>query len=71
MDGMKCTIREFLDIAATIAGERKFDRLMTHVLKQTLPATGSRAGAIYLVDDDGISSRRRHKLSRATEPNCL
>jgi len=53
MDTMKRTIRRFLDIAATIAGERRFDRLLARVLSELLPATQSRAGAIYLVDEQG------------------
>src|SRR5206468_2203264 len=53
MDAMKGTIRRFLDIAATIAGERKFERLLARVLAEILPATDSRAGVIYLVGDDG------------------
>jgi HD-GYP domain-containing protein (c-di-GMP phosphodiesterase class II) len=51
MDAMKITIRKFLDIAATISAEHNFQRLLERVLTETISATGSSAGAIYLLDD--------------------
>lgn len=52
MDGMKITIRQFLNIAATISAEHNFGRLLDRVLTETISVAGSRAGAIYLFDDD-------------------
>jgi len=52
MDAMRKTIREFLDIGATISAERNFDRLQERVLIETIAATDSSAGVIYLFDDD-------------------
>ena len=52
MAAMRVTIRNFLDIAATISAEHDFQRLLEHVLKETIAAAGSAAGAIYLCDDD-------------------
>jgi HD-GYP domain-containing protein (c-di-GMP phosphodiesterase class II) len=69
MDTMKRTIRRFLDIAATIAGERKFDRLLARVLAEVLPATQSRAGAIYLVDDRGVLKRAATQTLGARAPD--
>jgi len=53
MDAMKVTIRNFLDIGGTISAERNFQRLLERVLEETVAATGSTAGMIYLLDDDG------------------
>src|SRR5204863_2729727 len=53
MDAMKVTIRNFLDIAATISAEHNFQRLLEHVLAETIAAAASAAGAIYLSDDEG------------------
>jgi HD-GYP domain-containing protein (c-di-GMP phosphodiesterase class II) len=52
MDVMKITIRQFLNIAATISAEHNFRRLLERVLTETISVTGSSAGAIYLFDDD-------------------
>jgi HD-GYP domain-containing protein (c-di-GMP phosphodiesterase class II) len=68
MDAMKRTIRQFLDIAATIAGERKFDRLLGRVLAEVLPATASRAAAIYLADDNGVL---KQAAARATHDRAV
>ena len=58
MAAMRVTIRTFLDIAATISAEHDFQRLPDHVLKETIAAAGSAAGAIYLRDED-LSKRSR------------
>jgi len=52
MDAMKVTIRQFLNIAATISAEHNFSRLLERVLTETLSVAGSSAGAIYLFDED-------------------
>ncbi len=52
MDAMKVTIREFLNIAATISAEHNFARLLPRVLTELIAAADSSAGAIYLVDND-------------------
>ena len=53
MDAMKITIRNFLDIGATISAEHNYQRLLERVLEETIAAVGSAAGAIYLSDDNG------------------
>jgi HD-GYP domain-containing protein (c-di-GMP phosphodiesterase class II) len=52
MGAMKITIRQFLNIAATISAERNFRHLLERVLTETISVAGSSAGAIYLFDDD-------------------
>ena len=52
MDAMKVTIRQFLNIAATISAEHNFGRLLERVLTETIAVAGSSAGAIYLFDHD-------------------
>jgi HD-GYP domain-containing protein (c-di-GMP phosphodiesterase class II) len=52
MDAMKTTIRNFLDIAATISAERNPQRLLDRLLDETIAAARSTAGAIYLLDAD-------------------
>src|SRR5436190_4295285 len=71
MDAMKVTIRNFLDIAATISAEHNFQRLLGKVLAETIAATGSAAGAIYLSDDDGSTLKSvavRTRSGVAAEP---
>jgi HD-GYP domain-containing protein (c-di-GMP phosphodiesterase class II) len=74
MDAMKVTIRNFLDIAATISAEHNFQRLLERVLGETIAAVGSAAGAIYLSDDDkrtlkSVAARTRSGLA-ASLPNA-
>ncbi|HEY7944685.1 MAG TPA: HD domain-containing phosphohydrolase [Casimicrobiaceae bacterium] len=52
MGAMKVTIREFLNIAATISAEHDFGRLLDRVLTEMISAADSSAGAIYLFDAD-------------------
>jgi HD-GYP domain-containing protein (c-di-GMP phosphodiesterase class II) len=52
VEAMRVTIRNFLDIAATISAERSFQRLLDRILGETIDAAGSAAGAIYLFDDE-------------------
>lgn len=54
MDGMKRTIRRFLDISEAVAGENNFDRLLPRLLSETLSAAGAEAGILYLADPGGL-----------------
>ena len=51
MDGMKRTIRRFLDVTHAIADERDFDRLLPKLLSETMAAAGAEAGVLYLADN--------------------
>jgi len=53
MDGMKRTIRRFLDMSAAVAAEPDLDRLMPRLLEETITAAGADGGALYLASDDG------------------
>jgi HD-GYP domain-containing protein (c-di-GMP phosphodiesterase class II) len=55
MDGMKRTIRRFLDISEVVAGENNFDRLLPKLLTETLSAAGAEAGILYLADHDELT----------------
>ena len=74
MDAMKSTIRKFLDIAATISAEKNFRRLLEHVLTETISATGSSAGAIYLFDTDEralkVAATRDRSGGEASSPTA-
>lgn len=50
MDGMKLTIRRFLDINEAMAREENFDRLLPMLLQETLLAAKAEAGILYLFD---------------------
>lgn len=52
MDTLKTTIANFIDIGSALSGERDFDRLLAHLLYETLTISGARAGLIYLLQDD-------------------
>ena len=52
MDQMKEAIRRFLDISQTVAAENNFDRLLPHLLQETLSAADAAAGVLYLCEDD-------------------
>ncbi|MBK7424186.1 MAG: GAF domain-containing protein [Propionivibrio sp.] len=54
MDGMKRTIRRFLDISQAVAAEENFDRLLPMLLSETLSAADADAGVLYLVDGDQL-----------------
>ena len=54
MDGMKRTIRRFLDISTAVAGEQNFDLLMPMLLRETLSAAEADFGILYLADNDGL-----------------
>ena len=53
MDGMKGTIRRFLDISHEVAAEQNFDRLLPRLLGDTLSAAGARSGVLYLAEAEG------------------
>ncbi|WP_300453074.1 HD domain-containing phosphohydrolase [Accumulibacter sp.] len=50
MDGMKRTIRRFLDISHAVAAEQSFDRLLPRLLADTLSAADADAGILYLAE---------------------
>ncbi len=54
MAGMKRTIRRFLDISATVAGESDFARLLPSLLTETISAAEAEAGILYLADGDSL-----------------
>jgi HD-GYP domain-containing protein (c-di-GMP phosphodiesterase class II) len=51
---MKATIQRFLDICASLAGERRFDRLLDRILTETVRLASARGGFVYLSGPDGI-----------------
>jgi HD-GYP domain-containing protein (c-di-GMP phosphodiesterase class II) len=52
---MKGAIRHFLHIAASMAQEPDFERLLPKVVDETVAVVGARAGALYLTrDDEGL-----------------
>ncbi|MCL2345158.1 MAG: hypothetical protein FWC58_04835 [Desulfobulbus sp.] len=55
MAGMKRTIRRFLDISATVAGESDFTRLLPSLLSETISAAEAEAGILYLADGDNLT----------------
>ncbi len=54
MDGMKRTIRRFLDLSEAVAAEEDFDRLLAMLLTETLTAADAEAGVLYLFDNDKL-----------------
>jgi HD-GYP domain-containing protein (c-di-GMP phosphodiesterase class II) len=54
MDGMKETIRRFLEINAAVAGERNFGRLLPMLLRETLSSAEADFGVLYLADGDAL-----------------
>jgi response regulator RpfG family c-di-GMP phosphodiesterase/HAMP domain-containing protein len=51
---MKRTISRFLDLSMAVAAENDFDRLLPHLLGETIAAAGARAGVLYLLEDDRL-----------------
>jgi len=51
MDGMKRTIRRFVDISQAVAAEQDFDRLLPHLLSDALTTAGANAGILYLAEE--------------------
>jgi HD-GYP domain-containing protein (c-di-GMP phosphodiesterase class II) len=54
MDGMKRTIRRFIEISMAVAAENDFDRLLPRLLTETLSAAEADAGLLFLSDDDKL-----------------
>lgn len=54
MDGMKRTIRRFLDITQAVAAEPNLDRLLPMLLTETIAEAGAVAGILYLINDDAL-----------------
>ena len=52
MDGMKRTIRRFLDISTAVAAEDDFERLLRRLLDESIATTRARGGAIWLPGQD-------------------
>lgn len=50
MDGMKTTIRKFIDITHAVAAETDFENLLPMLLNETIVAGGAQSGALYLID---------------------
>jgi HD-GYP domain-containing protein (c-di-GMP phosphodiesterase class II) len=71
MEAMRVTIRNFLDIAATISAERNFQRLLDRILGETIDAAGSAAGAIYLFDEERRALRRAAVVAVSGAPSSL
>ncbi|MFZ4536304.1 HD domain-containing phosphohydrolase [Propionivibrio sp.] len=54
MDSMKHTISRFLDISLAVAAENNFERLLPHLLSETISAADADAGVLYLTDEDKL-----------------
>jgi HD-GYP domain-containing protein (c-di-GMP phosphodiesterase class II) len=54
MDGMKRTIRRFMEISMAVAAENNFDRLLPRLLTETLSAADAGAGLLFLRDEDRL-----------------
>src|SRR3990167_199828 len=52
MARMKETISSFLDIAASLSAETRFDTLLKRVLEETVAISAAHGGLIYLIDAD-------------------
>jgi HD-GYP domain-containing protein (c-di-GMP phosphodiesterase class II) len=52
MTQMKETISSFLEIAASLSAERRFDTLLERLLKETVAIGEAHGGLIYLIDAD-------------------
>ena len=52
MTRMKETISSFLDIAASLSAETRFDTLLKRVLEETVAISAAHGGLIYLIDAD-------------------
>jgi HD-GYP domain-containing protein (c-di-GMP phosphodiesterase class II) len=55
MTAMRSTIRQFLETSATLAAERRLDRLLERVVADTTNVTGAQRGRLYLLSDDGAA----------------
>ena len=68
MDGMKDAIRRFLDISMAVAAEQNFDRLLPHLLQETLSAADASAGVLYLNDDETLRPAAALRADGSTLP---
>ncbi len=76
MDGMKRTIRRFLEISQAVAGEPDFGLLLPMLLRETLSAAEADFGILYLADNDrlipvAIVSRDGEKAAASLRPVSL
>ena len=55
MDGMRRTIRRFLELNTAVAGEPDFDSLLPRLLGETLSATRAQGGVLYLASDGRLA----------------
>lgn len=55
MDGMRLTIRRFLELNTVVAGEPDFDSLLPRLLGETLSATRAQGGVLYLAADGHLA----------------
>lgn len=55
MDGMRQTIRRFLELNTAVAGEPDFDSLLPRLLGETLSATRAQGGVLYLATDGHLT----------------
>lgn len=70
--GMKRTIRQFLELSDTIAGESDFDRLLPRLLEETIAAAHASSGVLYLGEPGQLSPIAGRGLDgRALSPEEL
>jgi HD-GYP domain-containing protein (c-di-GMP phosphodiesterase class II) len=55
---MRATIQEFLARSAALASEEHFERLLERVLGDTARAAHAVRGALYLLEEDGVTLKR-------------
>lgn len=55
MDGMRLTIRRFLELNTAVAGKPDFDSLLPRLLGETLSATRAQGGLLYLATDGHLA----------------
>lgn len=54
MDGMKSTIRKFMDMTHAVAAENDFEKLLPMLLREIMVAGEAQSGALYLIDRDQL-----------------
>ena len=54
ISNMKRTIRNFLDLSASIAAEQDFDKLLPKLLGETVGSAEAGSGILYLCESDGL-----------------
>lgn len=68
MNGMRTAIRRFLDIMRAMTAEPTLDRLLPMLVRETMEAAASTAGALYLVREQNLEpayawSRREQEIT--------